>query len=65
LIARIDELNKNVQKLAVKGVTPKSGLKTAAKSAPKNAAKVGVKAAPKPVVKTVVKRAAPRKTATV
>ena len=51
LIARIDELNRSVQKLSAKGAAPKAALKTA----PKNA----VKAAPK----VAVKRAAPRKKA--
>jgi hypothetical protein len=61
LIARIDELNKNVQKLAVKRAAPKATLKTAAKPAPKKVAKVALKAAAKPTAK----RAAARKTATV
>jgi poly(hydroxyalkanoate) granule-associated protein len=57
LIARIDELNENVKKLAVKGAAPKAALKTAAKPAPKKVVKVALKA--------TAKRAAPRKTATV
>lgn len=55
LIARIDELNKSVQKLSAKGAAPKAALKTA----PKPAAKKAVKAAPK----VAVKRAPPRKKA--
>lgn len=51
LIARIDELNKNVQKLSGKTVAP-------------TAAKKVVRAAPKPAVKTpAVKKPASRKTA--
>jgi poly(hydroxyalkanoate) granule-associated protein len=53
LIARIDELNKSVQKLSVKGATPKATPKKAAKPV----AKTGVKAVAKPAAK----RAAPRK----
>ncbi len=55
LIARIDELNKSVQKLSAKGAAPKA----AEKKAPKSAAKKAVKTAPK----VAAKRAAPRKTA--
>jgi polyhydroxyalkanoate synthesis regulator phasin len=53
LIARIDELNKSVQKLSVKGATPKATPKKAGKPV----AKTGVKAVAKPAAK----RAAPRK----
>lgn len=51
LIARIDELNKGVQKLSVKAPSPKAASKTAPKVAPKRA----VRAANKPVVKTAAK----------
>ena len=66
LIARIEELNKSVQKLSAKGSAPKTAVKTApakaVKTAAKRVAKPAVKAAPKPVLK----RAAPaRKAATV
>lgn len=65
LIARIEELNKSVQKLSTKESAPKAGAKTApiktAKVAAKARAKPVVKAAPKPAVK----RAAARKVATV
>lgn len=55
LIARIDELNKSVQKLSAKGAAPKAAVKTA----PKPAAKKAVK----PASKVATKRAAPRKAA--
>lgn len=55
LIARIDELNKSVQKLSAKGAAAKATPKTA----PRAAAKKAVRATPK----VAVKRAAPRKTA--
>lgn len=68
LIARIDELNKSVQKLAAKGATPKAAPKPAPKGTPakavKAAAKRVVKAVPKTSVKPATKRAAARKTAT-
>lgn len=51
LIARIDELNKSVQKLSVKAPSPKAASTTAPKVAPKRA----VRAASKPVVKTPTK----------
>lgn len=49
LIARIDELNKNVQKLSAKSVAPK----TAAKSAPKAAAKKAPVKVAKPAARRV------------
>jgi poly(hydroxyalkanoate) granule-associated protein len=39
LIARIDDLNKSVQKLSAKGATPKAAAKAPAKAAPRKAAK--------------------------
>lgn len=70
LIARIDELNKSVQKLSAKDAAPKATAKAAVKVVPKKAVKPAAKSAAKPVVKAtpkaVVKRAAPaRKAATV
>ena len=70
LIARIDELNKSVQKLSDKGSAPKTAVKAAAKTAPAKAVKTAAKPVAKPAVKAapkpVVKRAAPaRKAATV
>ncbi len=66
LIARIEELNKSVQRLSTKESAPKAAAKKApaksAKAATKAVAKPRVKATPKPAVK----RAAPaRKAATV
>ncbi len=43
LIARIDELNKSVQKLSAQGAAPKVAAKKAAKPAPKKAAKPAAK----------------------
>lgn len=59
LIARIDELNKSVQKLSTKAPAPK----VASKAAPKAAAKAASKAAPKKAVRTAPKpavKAAPK-----
>ncbi len=68
LIARIDELNKSVQKLSAKGAAPKAADKTAPKAAPRKAAKPAAKVAVKTVVKAAteavkpaVKRAPARK----
>ena len=68
LIARIDELNKSVQKLSAKGAAPKAADKTASKAAPRKAAKPAAKVAVKTVVKAAteavkpaVKRAPARK----
>jgi len=66
LIARIDELNKSVQKLSTKASAPKA----AAKTVPAKAAKAATPSVAKPIVKAIpkaaVKRAAPaRKAATV
>ncbi len=66
LIARIEELNKSVQKLSTKESAPKA----AVKATPAKAAKVATKSVAKPIVKTApkppVKRAAPaRKSAPV
>lgn len=61
LIARIDALNKSVQKLSVKGVTPKA----APKAAPKKAVKAAAKKAPASVAKPAAKRVPARKTASV
>ncbi len=47
LIARIDELNKSVQKLSVKAPASKTAGKTAAKPAVKPVVKAAVKAAPR------------------
>jgi poly(hydroxyalkanoate) granule-associated protein len=59
LIARIDELNKAVQKLSAKAVAPKAAAPVAKKAAPKASPKAAVrKAAPK--VKAVVKAAKPK-----
>lgn len=55
LIARVDELNKSVQKLSAKGAAPKPVAKATPKAAPKKAAKAAVK--------TPVKRAPSRTTA--
>lgn len=71
LIARIDELNKSVQKLSAKGAAPKAAAKAAPKAAPKaasraapkKAVKVVAKTAPDSVAKPAAKRAAARKTA--
>lgn len=71
LIARIDELNKSVQKLSTKESAPKAAAKTApAKTAPAKVAKAATKSVAKPLVKATpkpaAKRAAPaRKAATV
>ena len=63
LIARIDELNKSVQKLSTKESAPKA----AAKKVPAKATKAAPKAAAKPIVKATtkpaVKRAAPARKA--
>lgn len=65
LIARIDELNKSVQKLSAKDAAPKA----AAKAAPAKPVKTAAKVVAKPVVKTApkpaVKRAAPVRKAVV
>lgn len=67
LIARIDELNKSVQKLSAKNPVPKAAAKAAAKVAPKKTVKPAARSAVKPVVKAtpkaVVKRAAPARKA--
>ena len=47
LIARIDELNKSVQKLSGKTAAPKAAAKSAAKPAAKSAAKPAAKRAPR------------------
>lgn len=60
LIARIDELNKSVQKLSARG----TAAKTPAKAAVRPAAKKSAKTSPKPVVKAAAKRAASKKPAT-
>jgi poly(hydroxyalkanoate) granule-associated protein len=61
LIARIDELNKSVQKLSTKGPATNA----ASKSAVKPVAKKVVKATAKTAAKPATPRAAPRKTAAV
>jgi poly(hydroxyalkanoate) granule-associated protein len=61
LIARIDELNRSVQKLSAKGAAPKTALKTT----PKPVAKKVAKTAPKVATKPVAKRALARKTVAV
>jgi poly(hydroxyalkanoate) granule-associated protein len=71
LIARIEELNKSVQKLSAKDAAPKAAAKAASKAAPKaasraapkKAVKVAAKTAPDSVAKPAAKRAAARKTA--
>jgi poly(hydroxyalkanoate) granule-associated protein len=67
LIARIDELNKSVQKLSAKNPAPKAAAKAAVKVAPKKTVKPAARSAVKPVVKAtpkaVVKRAAPARKA--
>ncbi len=60
LIARIEELNKSVQKLSAKAAAPKTAPKAAAKVAPKAVAKKVVKPAAKPAVKATPKAAAKR-----
>lgn len=66
LIARIDELNKSVQKLSAKDSAPKTAAKVAPAKAVKSAAKPAVKPVVKATPKPAVKRAAPaRKAATV
>lgn len=75
LIARIDELNKSVQKLSAKAATSTTAPKAASKSTPKEAVKAtakttAVKAEPTPAPENAAKpatkkRAAARKTATV
>lgn len=59
LIARIDELNKSVQKLSARAAAPKTTVKAEAKPAAKKPAK----ASPKVAVKAAPKRAAPKKPA--
>ncbi|MBK7052111.1 MAG: phasin family protein [Rhodoferax sp.] len=52
LIARIDELNKSVQKLSAKGAAPQAAAKTAAKPSAKAASTVAAKpAAKRPAVR--------------
>jgi poly(hydroxyalkanoate) granule-associated protein len=66
LIARIDDLNKSVQKLSAKGATPKAVVKAAPKAATAKTAKPAVKAAPAaeaPVPPAAKKRAPARKKA--
>ncbi|WP_394756521.1 phasin family protein [Rhodoferax sp.] len=67
LIARIEELNKSVQKLSTKGSAPKTAAKTAVKTAPAKAVKTAAKPVAKPAVKAapkpVLKRAAPARKA--
>lgn len=58
LIARIDELNKSVQKLSPKGASAKPAAKPAAKPVVKKAAQVVKKAAPKAAAKPTAKPAA-------
>lgn len=71
LIARIEELNKSVQKLSARDAAPKAAAKAAPKAAPKaasraapkKAVKVAPTTAPDSVAKPAAKRAAARKTA--
>lgn len=67
LIARIDELNKSVQKLSAKNPVPKAAVKAAVKVAAKKTVRPAARSAVKPVVKAtpkaVVKRAAPARKA--
>ena len=58
LIARIDELNKSVQKMSVKAPTSKTTVKPAAKSATKTAAKTAAETAPKPASRPAAKKVA-------
>lgn len=61
LVARIDELNKSVQKLSAKGApAPKEAAKAAPKAAPKAVARPAARAA-KPAAKPAAKRAVARK----
>lgn len=60
LIARIDELNKSVQKLSARGTAARTPTTAAAKPAAKKPAKASSKAA----VKVAPKRATPKKPAT-
>lgn len=60
LIARINELNKSVQKLSTKEAAPRPAVKAAAKVAPKKAVKPATKSVVKPVVKAAAKPAVKR-----
>lgn len=63
LIARIDELNKSVQKLSAGGAAPKAPIKTPAKAATKPTPKKTAQASPKVAAKAAPKRAASKKPA--
>jgi poly(hydroxyalkanoate) granule-associated protein len=54
LIARIDELNKSVQKLSAKGAAPKAALKTGPKTAGKKVAGTAPKVVARPATKRKV-----------
>ena len=59
LIARIDQLNKSVQKLSAKGSAPKSAVKTAIRTASAKAAKPAAKAGLKTTGTRAIKRKSP------
>ena len=63
LIARIDELNKSVQKLSAKNPVPKAAAKVAPRKTVRPAAKSAVKPVVKATPKAAVKRAAPARKA--
>ena len=63
LIARIEELNKSVQKLSAKDAAPKPAVKAVPKKAVKPAAKSAVKPVVKVAPKPLPKRAAPARKA--
>ena len=56
LIARIEELNKSVQRLSAKNATPKVPLRTAARTASAKTTNPAAKALAKPAVKRAAKR---------
>ena len=58
LIARIDELNKSVQKMSAKAPAAKAAAKTTTKAAPTTVAKPAAKTAEPPAVKPAAKKAA-------
>ena len=58
LIARIDELNKSVQKMSAKAPAAKAAAKTTTKAAPTTVVKPAAKTAEPPAVKPAAKKAA-------
>ena len=63
LIARIDELNKSVQKMSAKAPAPKAAPKAPAKAPAKTAPKAAAKPAAKKAARPAAKRPAARKSA--